>query len=224
MNRWIILGLIATPGLLPFYSRAPAGGNQLPLVFEDDFGKGADRWQPTDPAAWKIVKTNRGQYYSQFQLSKYKPPFRSPLNISLVKDLQVTDFVLTAKVLSTGKDGDHRDMCLFFGYQNPSHFYYVHMAKKTDDRANQIFIVDGAERKKISTKTSKGTPWDDRWHYVKLVRKVGDGTTEVYWDDMKTPVMTAQDKTFTWGQVGVGSFDDSGHWDDVKLHGLLHKK
>jgi hypothetical protein len=241
VNHWIIVDLIATLALLPFFSpapltlpsplwggegrvRGPAGEKQLPLVFQDDFEKGADRWQPTDPAAWKIVKTNSGQYYSQFQLSKYKPPFRSPLNISLVKDLQVTDFVLTAKVLSTGKDGDHRDMCLFFGYQNPSHFYYVHMAKKTDDRANQVFIVDGADRKKISTKTSKGTPWDDKWHYVKLVRKVGAGTTEVYWDDMKTPIMTAQDKTFTWGQVGVGSFDDSGHWDDVKVHGLLSKK
>ena len=224
MNRCIIRGLIATLALFPFFSPVPAEEKQVPLVFQDDFEKGADRWQPTDPAAWKIVKTNSGQYYSQFQLSKYKPPFRSPLNICLVKDLQVTDFVLTAKVLSTGKDGDHRDMCLFFGYQNPSHFYYVHMAKKTDDRANQIFIVDGADRKKISTKTSKGTPWDDKWHHVKLVRKVGYGTTEVYWDDMTTPIMTAQDKTFTWGQVGIGSFDDSGHWDDVKVHGLLYKK
>ncbi len=212
MNRWIIVGLIATLALLPLFSPAPAEEKQLPLVFQDDFEKGADRWQPTDPAAWKIVKTNSGQYYSQFQLSKYKPPFRSPLNISLVKDLQVTDFVLTAKVLSTGKDGDHRDMCLFFGYQNPSHFYYVHMAKKTDDRANQVFIVDGADRKKISTKTSKGTPWDDKWHYVKLVRKVGAGTTEVYWDDMKTPIMTAQDKTFTWGQVGRPSRGAKSAW------------
>ena len=54
--------------------------------------------------ATAIVKTNSGAYYSQFQQSKYKTPHRSPFNISLVKDLQVTDFVLEAKVLSTGKD------------------------------------------------------------------------------------------------------------------------
>ncbi len=36
---------------------------------------------------------------------------------------------------------------------------------------------------------------------------------------MKTPAMTAKDKTFVWGQVGLGSFDDSGHWDDFKLFG-----
>jgi hypothetical protein len=199
-------------------------GEKLPLVFEDDFAKGAERWQPSDTAAWKVVKGDKGSYYSQFQQSKYKTPHRSPFNFSLVKDLQVTDFVLEAKVLSTGKDGDHRDMCLFFGYQDPAHYYYVHMAKKTDDRANQIFIVNGADRVKISTKTSAGTPWDDKWHNVKLTRKAESGAIEVFWDDMKAPIMTATDKTFTWGQVGVGSFDDSGHWSDVKVHGTLHKK
>jgi hypothetical protein len=220
MTRFIL----STLAIIFCASTAPAGDKQLPLVFEDNFAKGAERWQPTDAAAWKVVKTDKGSYYSQFQQSKYKTPFRSPFNFSLVKDLQVADFVLEAKVLSTGKDGDHRDMCLFFGYQDSAHYYYVHMAKKADDRANQIFIVNGSDRVKISTKTSKGTPWDDQWHNVKVVRKTGAGAIEIFWDDMNTPIMTASDKTFAWGQVGVGSFDDSGHWADVKVHGVLHKK
>jgi hypothetical protein len=213
----IILALTA----MPF---ASAGEKKLPLLFADDFEKGADRWQPSDAAAWKIVKTDKGQTYNQFAQSKIKTPHRSPFNFSLVKDLHVTDFVLEAKCLSTGKDNDHRDMCLFFGYQDPAHHYYVHMAKKTDDRANQIFIVNGADRVKISTKTTPGTPWDDRWYNVKVVRNVGTGAIEIFWDDMKTPIMTATDKTFTWGQVGVGSFDDSGHWDDVKVSGKRYEK
>lgn len=221
MTRWISLACITIIAWVPFASGAD---KKLPLLFEDDFEKGADRWQPTDPAAWKIVKTDKGQQYNQFQLSKYKTPFRSPFNISLVKQLKVADFVMEAKVLSTGKDGDHRDMCLFFGYQDPAHFYYVHMAKKTDDRANQIFIVNGADRVKISTKTSKGTPWDDQWHKVKIVRQVEKGNIEIFWDDMNTPIMTAKDKTFAWGQVGVGSFDDSGHWDDIKVYGKRYEK
>lgn len=216
-----MLSVIAMLCVLP---TAPAGEKKLPLVFEDDFAKGAERWQPSDAAAWKVVKTDKGAYYSQFQQSKYKTPFRSPFNFSLVKDLSVADFVLEAKVLSTGKDGDHRDMCLFFGYQDAAHYYYVHMAKKTDDRANQIFIVNGADRVKISAKTSKGTPWDDQWHNVKLVRKAESGAIEVFWDDMKTPIMTASDKTFAWGQVGVGSFDDSGHWSGVNVYGVVPKK
>ncbi len=200
-----------------------AGDAKLPLLFQDDFEKGAERWQPSDPKAWKVVKTDKGSQYNQFQQSKYKTPHRSPFNFSLVKDLKVADFVLEAKVLSTGKDGAHRDMCVFFGYQDSAHFYYVHMAKQADDRANQIFIVNGADRVKISTKSTKGTPWDNKWHNVKVVRTVADGKIEIYWDDMKTPIMTAADKTFAWGQVGVGSFDDTGHWDDVKVFGVRTK-
>jgi hypothetical protein len=131
---------------------------KLPLVFEEDFRKGADRWQPTDAAAWKVIDTAKGKAYSQFRQSNYKPPHRSPFNFALVKDLQVGDFILEARVRSTSRDYPHRDMCLVFGYQDPAHFYYVHLGKKTDDHANQIFIVNDAPRTKISTKTSEGTP------------------------------------------------------------------
>ncbi len=211
--------LIAMLAAMPF-----ASAGELPLVFEDDFEKGVERWQPTDSAAWKIVKTDKGHFYSQFQQSKYKTAHRSPFNISLVKDVKVTDFILEAKVQSTGKDVAHRDMCLFFGYQDPAHFYYVHMAKAADDNANQIFIVNAADRKKISTKTTTGTPWDDKWRNVKIVRKVESGAIEIYWDDMKTPIMTATDKSFAWGQVGIGSFDDTGNWADIKLRGMRYEK
>lgn len=195
---------------------------KLPLVFEDDFQKGARHWEPTDPEAWKIIETDRGQVYSQFKGSKYKPPHRSPLNISLAKGAQgikVLDFVLTVKAQSTCRDYGHRDMCLFFGYRDPAHFYYVHLGKKADPHANQIFIVNEADRTMITKKKSPGTPWDDKWHEVKIIRKGTDGTIEVYFDDMKTPVMTAEDKTFRIGQVGLGSFDDTGNWDDFKLWG-----
>jgi hypothetical protein len=36
---------------------------------------------------------------------------------------------------------------------------------------------------------------------------------------MSEPVMTAVDKTFTWGQVGIGSFDDTGNFDDILVYG-----
>lgn len=43
---------------------------------------------------------------------------------------------------------------------------------------------------------------------MKIVRKTADGTVEVYFDDMEKPVMTAKDKTFVWGRISVGTFDD----------------
>ncbi len=191
-----------------------------PLVFQDDFEQGAQHWEPTDPAAWRIFQTDQGKVYNQFQTSKYSPPHRSPYNISLVKDLVVGDFVLSAKVLSTNRTaGAHRDMCVFFGYQDPAHFYYVHLGQNPDPHSSQIMIVNGAPRRMITTNTSPGIPWDDQWHEVRVVRRVADGTIEVFFDDMTKPVMVASDKTFTWGRVGFGSFDDHGFWDDVRVWG-----
>lgn len=195
------------------------------VSYRDDFQKGADNWEPMDKAIWTLRQKDENYVFSQFKKqSKYEPPVRSPVNIALLKDNEVGDFTLTAKVLSTHKDYGHRDAVLVFGHQDASHFYYVHLGKETDDHANQIFIVDGSPRTKISTKTSKGTPWDEKWHTVKIVRRVADGTIEVYFDDMKTPAMTASDKTFASGRIGIGSFDDTTDWDDIQLEGTAAKK
>jgi hypothetical protein len=211
----VTLALTVTLGL------EQATAAELPLLLREDFEQGSARWQPTDAAAWRIVDTPRGKVYNLFQQSQFKPPHRSPVNFSLLKDVRVADFVLETQVQSTVKDYDHRDMVLVFGYQNPAHYYYVHFGKKTDDHANQIFIVNGAPRVKISTKTTPGTPWNDEWHRLKIVRTVADGKIDVYYDDWQNPVMTAVDKTFAWGQIGIGSFDDLGNYDDVLLRGNL---
>jgi hypothetical protein len=222
-----LLALVLVVAAAVFAGRPAVAAEKcdLPLVFEDNFEKGADHWQPTDAAAWRIVDTDRGKVYNQFKNSKYEPPYRSPYNISLVKDVLVSDFVLTVKVQSTNKGaGAHRDMCLFFNYQDPAHFYYVHLGLRPDPNSSQIMIVNGAPRVMITKNKTPGVPWDDEWHQVKIVRKVDDGTIEVYFDDMQKPMMIAADKTFTWGQVGLGSFDDNGNWDDFKLCGTKVEK
>jgi hypothetical protein len=192
----------------------------LPLIFFENFdGEPADRWEQSDPKAWKIISQGSNRVYSQFQASKVETPVRSPFNRAMVKDLIVGDVVLDVKLQSTIKDYDHRDMCLFFGFQDPAHLYYVHLGKKADDHANQIFIVNNEPRKKISTTSTAGTDWTDNWHHARVVRRVEPGTIEIFFDDMEKPVMTATDKTFTWGQVGIGTFDDTGNFDDVAVYG-----
>lgn len=226
-RAWFLLSRLALASSAAFLLARSVGGSELdelPLVFSDRFENGMVNWTPTDPAAWAVVEVDGTHVLSLQKQSDYQPPHRSPVNFALLEEVPVEDFELTAKVRSTVKDYDHRDMCLIFGYQDAAHFYYVHFGKRADDHANQIFIVDGAPRTKISTKTSEGTPWDDAWHNVKLVRGVATGTIEVYFDDLSQPVMTAQDTTFGAGTIGLGSFDDTGDWDDVELHAKAVKK
>jgi len=196
----------------------PAG--KMPLVFSADFEDGRlDAWLPTDAAAWRTEAGPGGKVLALFKQSAYKPEVRSPRNINLIRDVVVGSFVLELKMHSTTKDYGHRDMCLFFGHQDPSHFYYVHIANKSDAHANSIFIVNGEPRVSIAKTRTEGTKWDDKWHSVRLVRNVETGTIEVFFDNNPEPIMTAVDDTFKSGRIGAGSFDDTGQFDNIKIWG-----
>jgi hypothetical protein len=206
--------------------------NALPLILKEDFEDGMDRWRTTDPdpanGVWEIIKTGRREGSAALRvtgMSKYQPPHRSPHSIALLKDIKVGDFELTARVQNTNSTaGPHRDLCIFWGYQDPSHYYYVHFGAQSDPNACQIFIVNDAPRTPITVKTAKGTPWTNGWHTLKVVQRVEDGTMEAYFDDMETPLMTAKDKTFGAGLVGIGTFDDHGNFDDITLRGVRETK
>ena len=189
------------------------------LMFEADFEDGSlDEWQATDPSAWRIEEEpDGGKVLALFRESNYQPEVRSPFNINLIKGIEIGSFMLELKLKSTTEDYNHRDLCLFFGYQDPSHFYYVHLGKTADPHANSIFIVDGEPRVSIATTRSDGTDWDEKWHRVRLVRDLEKGTIEVYFDDMNQPIMTAKHDRFASGRIGVGSFDDTGQFDDIRL-------
>ena len=202
---------------------------ELPLLVEEDFSGDLSRWHLSDPvggdSTWKIISDAEqavGNPVLRSQGgSKFEPPHRSPWNIALLKDPVVGNFELSVRVQNTNYEaGDHRDLCVFWGYQDPAHFYYVHLGAKPDPHSCQIFIVNAADRNMISEIKSPGTPWDRGWHDVKVVRDCASGAIKVFFDNMNDPVMTATDQQFTWGRVGIGTFDDNGNFDDFELRGI----
>lgn len=214
-----------------FLVAADANSEDAPkgtVVFSDDFD-GADAkpvqsisdledWEFLDPKTWTwknseeaggvIEITDRG--------SEYKPPTRSPGHVALVKDLDVGNCEIRFRVRSTKDTGNHRDCCIFFGYQDASHFYYCHLGAKPDPHSGQIMIVKEAPRLAL-TKNEKLTPWDDQWHNVLVRRNIESGLIEVFFDDMTKPHMSVTDKTFGAGRVGIGSFDDLNAFDEFTV-------
>lgn len=148
--------------------------------------------------------------------SEYAPPHRSPLSIALVRDLVVGDFALEADVMQTGREYGHRDFCLFFGFQDPANFYYVHLATSPDDNAHNVFLVDDAPRRRIADVSPVGVDWGtERWHRLRLERRVEAGTIRVLFDG--EVVLETEDKTHGRGRIGFGSFDDTGAVSGVRL-------
>jgi len=171
----------------------------------------------TDISAWRINKENHA--LELFGKSNYAARVRSPFNIAVLKNMTFGDFILEVKLAQSGKEYGHRDLCLFFNVQDPTNYYYTHIASVADDHANNIFLVNDAPRIKIATKTTKGTDWGETnsWHTARIERNTKEGTIKVYFDDMDQPIMEATDTHFISGHIGLGSFDDTGLFDNIKI-------
>lgn len=221
---WVVCCVLMTSGFcaLGASGDAPPLPDGYKLLYEQRFENAAamSGFVVTDPKAWKVsVETNNGALELAAQ-SNYTPPVRSPLNVALIADLVLGDFILEADLVQTGREYGHRDMCVFFGFQASDKFYYAHMATAADDHAHNVFIVNARDRVKIARETTQGVNWGlGVWHKVRLERKTSDGSIRVFFDDMTKPIMTAQDTTFVQGYVGFGSFDDTGKVDNIRIWG-----
>jgi hypothetical protein len=123
---------------------------------------------------------------------------------------------------TTDPANNKRDMCIFFHFEDATHFYYVHFAASSDNVHNVIALVNGADRVKINAEPEGKSVFrltDKSWHDFKVTYDEKSGDIKAYLDDMATPILTARDKTLSHGLVGVGSFDDTGCFDDIKLWG-----
>lgn len=222
--RALKLSLAVLPLALVAADDKPKQAADMPLLVSYDFESGSlDSWTFTDSNAWKITDASGNHVLDQHQASKYEPRVRSPFNIALLPDLDVESFVMDLKVHSTARDYAHRDLCLFLDYQDPSHFYYAHLGKQADPHAHSIFLVNDKPRVSIAEDRTQGTPWTDDWHHVRVVRDADSGLIQVFFDDMDKPVMSAHDTHFTHGRLGLGSFDDTGQFDDIRVWGKRHQ-
>lgn len=178
----------------------------------------------TDASKWRMREGEHGPAMELVGKSDYRPPHRSPTSIALIEGIEVADFDLDVDLLQTGRNYGHRDLCLFFGLQSSSRFYYTHLATKPDPNAHNVFVVHDAPRKNLTEPPTAGIDWGrDVWHHVRIERRVADGTIKVFWDRAAEPVLVAKDHTFDWGRVGFGSFDDSGLVRNIVLRAPRHR-
>ncbi len=178
------------------------------------------RFDLTDPSVFRY--TSNPAYGGALELSgaaKYDPPYRSPLALAILREPIFSDFEMVCAVYQTGREYAHRDLCFVFGYQDPSHYYYAHLASKGDANAHHIMIVDGADRRPVTSARSTGVGWGRPVdpHQIRIVRK--GANIRVYFDDSDQPVLEANDTTFPSGRFGFGSFDDTGAFAHIKIQG-----
>ena len=146
---------------------------------------------------------------------------RRPAALAILKTKPFRRVTVEADIRSTAPlDTIRRDLDIIVGYESPTRFYYVHLAGTSDNVHNGIFLVNNANRVRIDAGKGKPQLKDSTWHHVRVERYGLKGTIAVYVDKRKTPVLEAFDTTIPRGQVGFGSFDDTGEFRHIVVSGF----
>lgn len=185
------------------------------IDFRDNFTSGnLHTWQFPFPEDW-IVKEEGPLHFLHMLRDREPLVPRRPVQFARIKGINVGSFTLETRVRREGKS-----LLIAFNYVDDLHFYYTHLSVDAGakvDVHNGLFLVDGAPRRRIAgTEAAPALP-DRNWHKVRVERDVDSGSIKVFVDGQSQPRFSVVDKTFRCGQVGLGSFDETGDFTDVKL-------
>jgi len=201
---------------------AEVGERDLPFLGGYDFENGAEGLAPKVEESWLVAEEDGSMVYQLLTPGEFGE-IRAPTAWSVLPAFPVGSFVFSGRLkCHTDPEVAVRDMLVLFHYQDPTHFYYVHFAASSDHVHNIIGLVNGADRVKINRETPGESIFrltDVGWHDFKVTFDSGTGEIQAFLDDMETPILTASDTTLPNGLVGVGSFDDTGSFDDLMLWG-----
>jgi hypothetical protein len=203
MKRLLLLCVLALP--------LPAAEPLRPL---DNYAG----WTFADPSAWRWSGNDRFRTLTLQKQQEHKPAVRSPFNLAWLSRPDLKSFTLTVEARLTKFDAANNDLCIAFARQDDTHFYYVHLGETADGVHHQIHVVDNADRKAITATRTEGSPWQPgQWHRIRVTHDTEAGKIAVYFDDLSKPVLTAEDKRFTHGTIGLGSFDDTGEFRNLEI-------
>jgi hypothetical protein len=185
------------------------------INFRDNFSSGKlAAWQFPFPEDW-VVKAEGPLHYLHMLRSRDPLAPRRPQQFALVKGIAVGSFTLETRVRREGSS-----MLIVFNYVDTLHFYYTHLSVDPGAKVavhNGIFLVDGAPRRRIAGVEAAPALPDTNWHKVRVERDVPSGSIKVFVDDDPQARFAVVDNTFQCGQVGLGSFDETGDFTDVEL-------
>jgi hypothetical protein len=224
LDFFILSSLLLFSSSFSLFSQSEDEQSNLRKVeVEFESSSDLDRFEFTDRNAWRWSENEHGSI-GLFGKSNYVPKVRSPLNIAVYKEEMFADFTMDVRARQTGKEYGHRDLCFFFHMKDASNFYYVHLASQADPHAHNIFLVNDEARKAIASFTTEGIQWGEEWHNIRITRNSSSGEILVYFDDMSSPIMKANDLHFKAGYLGFGSFDDTGEFDNFIIEGYTTTK
>lgn len=179
--------------------------------FFDDFEDGlAAGWTPIDTSHWEVIEDEGDQSYHLHTLWTKE--------ISVISDRAYGDFDMSLRLkIGDSFDTSERNVRILFGLQT---FFQGYELRFDVRGGTTLYLVTevaadfpfGGGLDLIATNSGYRIH-DNQYHEIRVIRHADN--TKVYGDGAL--VLDANDDTFLWGQIGIGSYWGTAYFDDVSV-------
>ncbi len=173
-------------------------------------------WTVPVASDWKIEQHDGVEV---LRLAEHRGPLpgpRRPIQFALRDFAEYGNLTFEADVKPLGGS-----LLIVFAYRDDAHFDYAHLSVDPGTKQpvhNGIFHVYGGERVRISSEQGPAAfSSSGRWYHVRLVHDADNGTVGVTVDGAAVPALEAVDRSLGSGKAGIGSFDETGEFRNVKI-------
>jgi hypothetical protein len=188
------------------------------LLAADSIGVFGEKWDVQSASDWVV-----GNNLLQLKVSAEPPAGqpRRPMKYALLESKPFSKVTVEADVKRNG-----RSVIIVYAYQDQAHYDYAHISVDTaasQNVHNGMFHIFGGERVRISSLEGPGSLPTQDWTPVKLVFDGETGHCYVEVNGKRNPSLDAVDLSLRWGGVGIGSFDETGDFRNVKVSGTTRE-
>ncbi len=174
------------------------------------------RWTVPDTSDWKIERENGTQILRLVTPRGPLPGPRRPIEFALADTPDLQKVTVEGDMRPLG-----RSLMIVFAYRDSAHFDYAHLSADTaraQSHHNGIFHVYEGERVRISpTDGPSAFEASGRWQHVRLMWDGASGEVRVTVDGKAIPALHAVDLSLRSGRVGLGSFDETAEFKNIKI-------
>jgi hypothetical protein len=178
------------------------------------------QWTVPVTADWKVDQEDGAPILRMVQNRGPLPGPRRPIQFAIAETPDFNRVTVEADVKPLG-----RSLLIVFAYRDAAHFDYAHLSSDTGTKQpahNGVFHVFGGERVRISSTAGPAAFTEsNRWYRVKLTHTAANGHVEVTVDGKPVTALRAVDLSLGAGKVGLGSFDETAEFKNVKISGTV---
>jgi len=142
---------------------------------------------------------------------------RRPTRFALLESKPFRKVTVEAELKRNG-----RSLIMVYAWQDDTHYNYAHLSSDAAAQQkvhNGMFHIFGGERVRISSLDGPASLPTQEWTPVKLVFDGDSGRCHVEVAGRRNPSLEAVDLSLRWGRIGLGSFNETGAFRNVRVTG-----